>query len=128
VCVDRSAASATAVALAAAWGEASSLNATVVYGYDRDELVASVDELIVPLVAACPIVEKAAVPRASYLDGVLDIVRNSTSSIVVTAWSPSSGFGPHRHDPFLSQLSLHSPVPILVQRPKTAAATEPSAS
>jgi len=130
VCVDHTDASATAVDLAASWAgavpDAASVNtttpaapnATVVYAYERDEIVADVDELIAPLAAMCPIVEKVAIARRSYLDGVLDIVRHSSSAIVVTAWSPSAGFGRMRHDPFLSELSLKSPVPILVQRPR----------
>ncbi len=117
VCVDHTEASATAVDLAAGWAEATGANATVVYRYGRDEIVANVDELILPLVASCPIVEKLAIAEDAYLDGVLGIVQGSSTAMVATAWSPTAGFGHQRHDPFLSQLSLRSPVPILVRHP-----------
>ena len=45
------------------------------------------------------------------------VFQGSSTAMVATAWSPTAGFGHQRHDPFLSQLSLRSPVPILVRHP-----------
>jgi len=116
VCVDHSPASVTAVSLAASWARHQAVNATIAYAQARDEIAADINELILPLEQRCAIVKKVSFPRDAYLDGVLDIVTHSTSSLIVVAAHMTSGLGRLHHDRLVTELSLRSPVPVLVRR------------
>lgn len=120
VCVDGSANSEAAIPLAASWGEALNLSATVLHVRtdtpDRREAPEDLEGFAGPLRDSCPMVEAITVENGSVVDGILDVTSHAMQSVIVMATHGRHGIDRFRHGSVTADLSRRSSVPVLVQR------------
>jgi nucleotide-binding universal stress UspA family protein len=117
VCVDSSATSDAAVALAEQWGRQLALSATVAHirGHDDDPEL-DLEPVLTRLRAACPVVE-AVQPSASDPAGALvDLAQHTTGALVVIGTHARSRAQRLLHTSVAAELIHGSPQPLLVQR------------
>ena len=117
VCVDGTATSDAAVALAIRWARLLPLNASVVHvrrgvGGDGVDLQPTVDALR----TCCEMVEVAEPTGRHPVDGVLELARHSFGAVVVTATHGRARLDGLLQGSFTAELCRRSPLPVLVQR------------
>jgi MinD-like ATPase involved in chromosome partitioning or flagellar assembly len=117
ICVDATPRADAAVALAATWAGALPLTATLVHvRTDIDAPRVDLDRLAEPLEPWCPLIEKLTVQNSDVVEGILEVVKDSISPLVVMAASVRGGLDRMVHGSVMASLIGKCEVPVLVRR------------
>ena len=117
VCIDGSPTSDAALALAMSWARVMPLNASVVHiRRSEDEPRLDLVPAIETLRTCCKVVESIEDVNADPVDGVVDLARHSSASMIVMATHDRTDLQQRVQGSFTAELCHRSPLPVLVQR------------